>query len=115
MLSNIITALFQGNLVGEGLLVWILAFVLGVMVLLLGTQMAVHLALLLMLFGVPAGQKLAQKRGDALIVDLPSLDEPANAGTPGPAANEPPIPGATPPQPAARPGRGRQAAHCCRQ
>ncbi len=46
MLTNIITALFQGNLVGEGLLVWILALVLGVMVLLLGVQMAVRLALL---------------------------------------------------------------------
>jgi hypothetical protein len=46
MLTNIITALFQGNLVGEGLLVWLLALVLGVMVLLLGVQMAVRLALL---------------------------------------------------------------------
>jgi hypothetical protein len=46
MLTNIITALFQGNLVGEGLLVWLLALVLGVMVLLLGIQMAVRLALL---------------------------------------------------------------------
>jgi hypothetical protein len=45
-LTNIITALFQGNLVGEGLLVWFLALVLGVMVLLLGVQMAVRLALL---------------------------------------------------------------------
>jgi hypothetical protein len=45
-LTNIISALFQGNLLGEGLLVWILAFVLGVMVLLLGVQMAVRLALL---------------------------------------------------------------------
>src|SRR5260221_1879636 len=46
MLTNIITALFQGNLLGEGLLVWILALVLGGMAILLAAQMAVRLALL---------------------------------------------------------------------
>lgn len=50
MLTNIITALFQGNLVGEGLLVWVLALVLGVMAILLGAQMAVRLALLWVLY-----------------------------------------------------------------
>jgi hypothetical protein len=46
MLTNIISALFQGNLATEGLLVWVLTFVLGVMAILLGAQMAVRLALL---------------------------------------------------------------------
>jgi hypothetical protein len=46
MLTNIIAALFQGNLATEGLLVWVLTFVLGVMAILLGAQMAVRLALL---------------------------------------------------------------------
>src|SRR6266567_1657461 len=46
MLTNIISALFQGNLAAEGLLVWVLTFVLGVMAILLGAQMAVRLALL---------------------------------------------------------------------
>jgi hypothetical protein len=58
MLTNIITALFQGNLVGEGLLVWVLEFVLGVMAILLGAQMAVRLALLWVLL-VLAGPGLA--------------------------------------------------------
>jgi hypothetical protein len=58
MLTNIIIALFQGNLVGEGLLVWVLAFVLGVMAILLGAQMAVRLALLWVLL-VLAGPGLA--------------------------------------------------------
>ena len=58
MLTNIITALFQGNLLGEGLLVWILALVLGVMAILLGAQMAVRLALLWVLL-VLAGPGLA--------------------------------------------------------
>jgi Virulence factor BrkB len=46
MLTNIINALFQGNLATEGLLVWVLMFVLGVMAILLGAQMAIRLALL---------------------------------------------------------------------
>ena len=45
MLTTIITGIFQGNLPGEGLLAWVLAFVLGVMAVLLGAQMVVRLAL----------------------------------------------------------------------
>ncbi len=58
MLTNIITSLFQGNLAAEGLLVWILTFVLGVMAILLGAQMAVRLALLWVLL-VLSGPGLA--------------------------------------------------------
>src|SRR6266702_1984630 len=58
MLTNIITALFQGNLATEGLLVWVLMFVLGVMAILLGAQMAVRLALLWVLL-VLSGPGLA--------------------------------------------------------
>ena len=58
MLTNIILAIFQGNLLGEGLLVWILEFILGVMALLLGAQMAVRLALIWILL-VLAGPALA--------------------------------------------------------
>lgn len=58
ILTNIILAIFQGNLLGAGLLVWILAFVLGVMVILLGAQMAVRLALIWILL-VLAGPGLA--------------------------------------------------------
>jgi hypothetical protein len=58
MLTNIITALFQGNLAAEGLLVWVLTFVLGVMAILIGAQMAVRLALLRVLL-VLAGPGLA--------------------------------------------------------
>jgi hypothetical protein len=58
MLTSIITALFQGNLATEGLLVWVLTFVLGVMAILLGAQMAVRLALLWVLL-VLAGPGLA--------------------------------------------------------
>ena len=36
MLTSIISALFQGNLAAEGLLVWVLGYVLGVMAILLG-------------------------------------------------------------------------------
>jgi hypothetical protein len=57
-LTNIILAIFQGNLLGEGLLVWILEFILGVMALLLGAQMAVRLALIWILL-VLAGPALA--------------------------------------------------------
>src|SRR5579863_3089814 len=46
ILTNIIQAIYQGNPVGEGLLVWVLAVVLGGMVILLGVQMPVRLALL---------------------------------------------------------------------
>jgi hypothetical protein len=58
MLTNIISALFQGNLAGEGLLVWVLLFVLGVMAILLGAQMAIRLALLWVLL-VLSGPGLA--------------------------------------------------------
>ena len=58
MLTSIISALFQGNLAAEGLLVWVLGFVLGVMAILLGAQMAVRLALLWVLL-VLAGPGLA--------------------------------------------------------
>jgi len=58
MLTNIITALFLGNLAAEGLLVWVLTFVLGVMAILLGAQMAVRLALLWVLL-VLSGPGLA--------------------------------------------------------
>jgi hypothetical protein len=58
MLTNIINALFQGNLATEGLLVWVLTFVLGVMAILLGAQMAIRLALLWVLL-VLSGPGLA--------------------------------------------------------
>jgi hypothetical protein len=58
MFTNIITALFQGNLAGEGLLLWVLTLVLGVMAILLGAQMAVRLALLWVLL-VLSGPGLA--------------------------------------------------------
>jgi hypothetical protein len=58
MLTNVITALFQGNLATEGLLVWVLMFVLGVMAILLGAQMAIRLALLWVLL-VLSGPGLA--------------------------------------------------------
>ncbi len=58
MLTNIITALFQGNLATEGLLVWVLMLVLGVMAILLGAQMAICLALLWVLL-VLSGPGLA--------------------------------------------------------
>jgi hypothetical protein len=48
-LTNTITGLFQGNLVGAGLLVFVLAMVLGVMNLLLAGQMLLRLALLVLL------------------------------------------------------------------
>jgi hypothetical protein len=58
MLTNIVSALFQGNLATEGLLVWVLMFVLGVMAILLGAQMAIRLALLWVLL-VLSGPGLA--------------------------------------------------------
>ncbi len=48
-LTNTITGLFQGNLIGAGLLVFVLAIVLGVMNLLLAGQMLLRLALLVLL------------------------------------------------------------------
>jgi hypothetical protein len=58
MLTTIITGIFQGNLPGEGLLAWVLAFVLGVMAVLLGAQMVARLALLWILL-VLSGPGLA--------------------------------------------------------
>ena len=58
MLTNIIAGIFQGNLLGEGFLVVVLAIVLGIMSLLLGAQMVVRLALLWVLL-VLSGPGLA--------------------------------------------------------
>jgi hypothetical protein len=58
MPTNLIAGIFQGNLPGEGLLAWVLAFVLGVMAILLGAQMVVRLALLWVLL-VLSGPGLA--------------------------------------------------------
>src|SRR5260370_33620 len=58
MLTNLIAGIFQGNLAGEGLLAWVLAFVLGIMAILLGAQMVVRLALLWILL-VLSGPGLA--------------------------------------------------------
>src|SRR5260221_450318 len=58
MLTNLISGIFQGNLAGEGLLAWVLVFVLGVMAILLGAQMLVRLALLSVLL-VLSGPGLA--------------------------------------------------------
>ena len=52
MLTNIIVGIFQGNLLGEGFLVVVLAIVLGIMSLLLGAQMVVRLALLWVLLAL---------------------------------------------------------------
>src|SRR6266851_30713 len=73
-------------------------------------SIAVHAALLLALLWVHPTRTATQKRGDALIVELPNLDEPASRGTPGPQADAPlspafPAPTAAPsrPTPAVRP------------
>ncbi len=58
MLTNVIAGIFQGNLLGEGFLVVVLAIVLGIMSLLLGAQMVVRLALLWVLL-VLSGPGLA--------------------------------------------------------
>jgi hypothetical protein len=58
MLTNVIAGVFQGNLLGEGFLVVVLAIVLGIMSLLLGAQMVVRLALLWVLL-VLSGPGLA--------------------------------------------------------
>ena len=58
ILTNLILSVFQGNLLGEGLLVWLLTVVLGGMAILLGIQMAVRLGLLWVLL-VLAGPGLA--------------------------------------------------------
>jgi TonB family protein len=72
-------------------------------------SLAIHAVLLLALFWVPPGHKATQKRGDALIVELPNLQEPASRGTPAPEGDAPvparPAPKAqpAPPAPQARP------------
>jgi outer membrane biosynthesis protein TonB len=74
-------------------------------------SVAIHAALLLLLIGVHPARTSQQKKGDALIVELPSLQEPATSGTPGPQASETPTPAApatrptppAPPAPRARP------------
>jgi hypothetical protein len=58
MLTNVIAGIFQGNLLGDGFLVVLLAIVLGIMSLLLGAQMVVRLALLWVLL-VLSGPGLA--------------------------------------------------------
>jgi hypothetical protein len=58
MLTNVIAGVFQGNLLGEGFLVVLLAIAPGVMSLLLGAQMVVRLALLWVLL-VLSGPGLA--------------------------------------------------------
>src|ERR1051326_7557402 len=52
----------------------------------------VHVLLVLALFWVPPGRSAVQKRGDALIVELPDLQGESGRGTPGPAAGEAPVP-----------------------
>ena len=58
MLTNTILGILQGNLLGEGLLVDVLAMALAVLAILLGVQMAVRLALLWVLLAL-AGPGLA--------------------------------------------------------
>jgi protein TonB len=71
-------------------------------------SIAVHAVLLLALLWVHPTRTATQKRGDALIVELPNLDEPASRGTPGPQADAPLSPAASTappsrPTPAVRP------------
>jgi protein TonB len=76
-----------------------------------GISVVVHAALLMALLWVHPGRTPTQKRGDALIVELPNLQEPGGQGTPGPSANEPLTPVAPAPKAApARPARPRPAA-----
>src|SRR5438132_14040294 len=69
----------------------------------------VHALLMLALFWVPPGRSSVQKRGDALIVELPDLQGESGRGTPGPAAGETPVPAEpapkTPPSRPAPPAR----------
>jgi len=68
-------------------------------------SIAVHLALVLALIGVHPARTPVQKRGDALIVELPSLAESGNAGTPGPERDATLTPAAPAPEPKAPPAR----------
>ena len=54
-------------------------------------SIAIHAVLLLLLIGVHPSRP-AQKRGDALIVELPNPQESARAGTPGPQVDAPLVP-----------------------
>jgi outer membrane biosynthesis protein TonB len=65
-------------------------------------SLAIHLLLIALIVGDNPARTTHQKKGDALIVELPKLDEPANAGTPGPQADAPLLP-AAPPQRASAP------------
>lgn len=82
-----------------------------------GISVVVHAALLMALLWVHPARIPTQKRGDALIVELPNLQESGGQGTPGPSANEPLTPVAptskaapAPPAPPARPAPPRPAA-----
>ena len=66
-------------------------------------SLLVHLALIVTLVWTPMPSAPGQKRGDALIVELPNVNEPANVGTPGPEPNAAPIRGASEPKPAPAP------------
>lgn len=66
-------------------------------------SLAIHVALVLALVGVHPQATPKQKRGDALIVELPNLDEPATPGTPGPQADAAPVPAAPAPKAASAP------------
>jgi TonB family protein len=68
-------------------------------------SIAVHAALVLALIGVHPARTPMQKRGDALIVELPNLDEAAARGTPGPQADAPLTPAPPAPAPKAPPTR----------
>jgi len=69
-----------------------------------GISVVIHAGLLAALLWVHPARTPMQKRGDALIVELPNLQEPASRGTPGPSLDEPASPAApkaspTPPSP----------------
>ena len=58
-------------------------------------SLAIHLVLIALLIGVNPARTREGKRGDALIVELPSVQEPANLGTPGPVPDAPSAPRAS--------------------
>jgi TonB family protein len=64
-----------------------------------GLSVVVHAALLMALLWVHPARIPTQKRGDALIVELPNLQESATRGTPGPEADALPVPAAPAPRP----------------
>src|SRR5262249_46755506 len=86
MLERIRKALGQRSLVGVAI------------------SVLLHVALLLLLFVVPAGHKFSQKRGDALIAELPDSTESGARGIPGPSPDMPvPSAPASPPAPVSPP------------